>query len=78
LDAPPVLLKLDIEGVEIDVIRDMINKEIYPCQILVEFEELGSPSLRGKRDVEEIDRLLRDRDYQLIVFSPPSNCSYTR
>ncbi|BFU93666.1 MAG: hypothetical protein NTNFB02_03880 [Nitrospira sp.] len=78
LSSHPVLLKLDIEGAQRDVIRDMISKGIYPSQILVEFEELQSPSLRGKRNFEEIDRLLRKIDYRLRVFSPPANFAYTR
>ena len=34
------MLKLDIEGAENYVIPDMLNKKIFPEQILVEFDEL--------------------------------------
>ena len=34
------LIKLDIEGAEIEVLKDMLNSKIFPNQILVEFDEL--------------------------------------
>jgi hypothetical protein len=37
------ILKLDIEGKEIDVIKDLIIKKIFPKQILVDFEGLFPP-----------------------------------
>lgn len=44
------LLKLDIEGAELEVLVNMLESAIYPKQILVEFDELSQPSVavRGK------------------------------
>ena len=41
------MIKLDIEGAEIEVLEDMIRNKIYPNQILVEFHELNKISKRG-------------------------------
>lgn len=78
LDANPLLLKLDIEGAQGAVIRDMISKRIYPAQILVEFDELQSPSLRGKRIFQDIDGLLRRCGYRLCNVSNSTDFTYTR
>ena len=78
MNASPLLLKMDIEGAETQVIKDMITKGIYPDQILVEFEELQYSSRQGQENVEEIDGMLRNMNYRLSIFSPPGNFSYTR
>lgn len=41
------ILKLDIEGSEIDVLHDLIVKKIKPCQILVEFDTLRWANMFG-------------------------------
>jgi len=40
------LFKLDIEGAENNVIPDMLNKKIFPDQILVEFDELRTNQIK--------------------------------
>ena len=40
------LLKLDIEGAENHVIPDMLDKKIFPAQILVEFDELRTKKVK--------------------------------
>tara|TARA_Y200000002_G_scaffold369152_1_gene362972 strand:- start:1962 stop:2828 length:867 start_codon:yes stop_codon:yes gene_type:complete len=62
------LLKLDIEGAEIDVLKDMLKKRIYPTQIAVEFDGLNHPSKRAKLDSKEVDRLLRQHGYLCYHF----------
>lgn len=53
------LLKLDIEGAEVDVLVDMLQSKIYPKQILVEFDELSNPSAVVRRKYEAVyDQLL--------------------
>jgi len=61
-------LKLDIEGAEIEVLKDMLKKKIYPTQIAVEFDGLNHPSKRSKLDCEEVDRLLRQHGYLCYDF----------
>lgn len=57
------LMKFDIEGAEIEVIRHMLEKSIHPRQLLVEFDEMHYPSGRSKKNVEATDRLLRQAGY---------------
>lgn len=61
------LLKMDIEGAEYEVLRSLVEDEIYPTQILVEFHhryrEIGIS--RTKRAL----RSLRNRGYRVIAIS---------
>ena len=60
------LMKVDIEGAEIEVIPDMLSKRILPRQILVEYDELMVPSRKSKQRVESCHRALLTAEYQLI------------
>lgn len=60
------LMKLDIEGAEIEVIIDMLSKRILPRQILVEYDELLVPSQKAKPRVESCHDALVAAKYQLI------------
>ena len=62
------LLKLDIEGAEIEVIQDMLKNNILPIQICIEFDGLNIPSRRSKNDYEKLDSLFRQHGY-LCYFS---------
>jgi FkbM family methyltransferase len=57
------LMKLDIEGAEIDVIRHMVENAIHVRQLLVEFDEMNFPSERSKKNVEDTDRMLKRAGY---------------
>ena len=41
------ILKLDIEGAEVDVLNNTLRDKIFPDQILVEFDELVTNSLKS-------------------------------
>ncbi len=60
------LIKLDIEGAEIEFLIDCFSKGFRPRQILVEFDELNVPSRRGFQRVTEINQILINNNYQLI------------
>lgn len=60
------LMKFDIEGAEIEVIKSCIDLDIMPRQILVEFDELNVPAPKGFARVTEVDDLLRSNGYKLI------------
>ena len=60
------LLKLDIEGAEIPVIRNMLNENIKPIQICVEFDELNKPNKSVYAKVSEINKLLTINGYKCI------------
>jgi len=70
------LIKLDIEGAEIRVIRYMVEKSMYVRQLLVEFDEMNSPSDRSKQNVEDTDRLLRHVGYSCRYFDGHANFLY--
>lgn len=61
------ILKMDIEGAEYDVIKDIGKSGIGPLQILVEFHH-RFPGVGIKRSKEAIDRL-RSMGYQLFSVS---------
>ena len=70
------LIKLDIEGAEIEVIRNLAEKSIRPRQLLVEFDEMNFPSGRSKKNVEESDKLLRQAGYECRYFDESANFLY--
>jgi FkbM family methyltransferase len=72
------LLKLDIEGAEIEVIKDMLEKKIFPGQLLVEYDEFRNASKDSKRRIESAHFALLDCSYRLIHFDYPSNFLYVR
>jgi hypothetical protein len=70
------LIKFDIEGAEIQVIRQMMEKSMRVRQLLVEFDEMNSPSVRSKQNDEDIDRLLRHGGYSCRYFDGHANFLY--
>jgi FkbM family methyltransferase len=72
------LIKLDIEGAEIEVILDMMARKFFPKQILVEFDELTVPSKTSKTRVLAAHDALLENGYQLINHDQPSNFLYVR
>ncbi len=71
------LLKLDIEGAEIEVLIDLLARGLRPPQLLVEYDELLAPSSRSKGRIESAHAALRAAGYRLIHFDRPSNFLYT-
>jgi len=59
------ILKLDIEGKEIEVIKDLITKKIFPKQILVDFDGLLSPSRTSIDDFKRTHEMLLQNNYKL-------------
>ncbi|MDB4100227.1 FkbM family methyltransferase [Amylibacter sp.] len=72
------LMKLDIEGAEIEVIERCIEVGIMPRQILVEFDELNVPSSKGFARVTEVDDLLRNNGYKLLKTDGQTDFLYLR
>jgi FkbM family methyltransferase len=60
------LIKLDIEGAEVEVITHMLHEGILPEQILVEFDELHNPSKRAINRVDRTHQLLLNHNYDLL------------
>ena len=72
------LMKFDIEGAEIEVIKRCIDVGIMPRQILVEFDELNVPSSKGFARVTEVDDLLRNNGYNLLKTDGQTNFLYLK
>jgi FkbM family methyltransferase len=70
------LLKLDIEGAEIEVLEKMLLDQIYPNQICVEFDGLNFPCKKAKSDFEKIDLMLRTNHYILIYYDGLADFTY--
>jgi FkbM family methyltransferase len=58
------LLKLDIEGAEVKVLNDMLDKKIYPTYLLIEFDLI----LKGKDNDGEGKKLIKrlEKYYKLL------------
>lgn len=60
------LLKLDIEGAEIEVLHHMIDSGLYPEQIAVEYDELINQSKATTARIGAVHDRLLSSDYRLI------------
>jgi FkbM family methyltransferase len=61
------ILKMDIEGAEYDVIDDMVESTVRPCQLLIEFHH-WMPEF-DPEDTEAAIRHLRELDYRIAHIS---------
>ena len=61
------LLKLDIEGAENIVIPDILDKKIFPEQILVEFDEIHGPYFKAYKSAFFVFFKLLINGYKLIT-----------
>jgi FkbM family methyltransferase len=75
IDSIP-LIKLDIEGAEIEVIGSFLNDGIFPDQILVEYDELYKPSIKTRQRIIHCHKKLLDAGYLLVNYSKPNNFLY--
>lgn len=67
------LIKLDIEGAEIEVIRDLLSGSLRPRQILVEFDELYNLNRFAKSRINQTIELLEMHNYELRYASGESD-----
>jgi FkbM family methyltransferase len=70
------LLKLDIEGAEIEVLKAMMKDRIYPTQIAVEFDGFNVPSKKAKTDYASVDAMLRENGYLCYDFDGQADFLY--
>jgi FkbM family methyltransferase len=70
------LLKLDIEGAEIEVIKDFLNKKIFPKQIAVEFTNIRSFNFFDRLKIFLINRRLEKNNYILVFENKKGDFTY--
>ncbi len=59
------ILKLDIEGSEIEVIEDVLLTGVKPKQLLVEFDQLAEPSTAAVRRAQNAFAIMKKLGYRL-------------
>lgn len=72
------LLKMDIEGAEIEVLSNLPTGGFFPDQVLVEFEELNFSRKESRARVLRVLDILESRGYDLVFFDGRSNCTFLR
>lgn len=72
------LLKLDIEGAQLEVLTSIFEDSIFPDQILVEIDELHFPSLANRRRAKRFLALLKENRYELIARENQFDLSFVR
>lgn len=72
------LMKLDIEGAEVEVLEHMMMARIFPLQLLVEFDEMHTPLPNSKQRIARSLQLLRDNAYKLAFFNGTANFLFIR
>ena len=72
------LLKLDIEGAECDIILNLIENNLLPDQILVEFDELYTYDLKQLRKYLRLHNKLTKKNYLSVKTQHFSNQLYIK
>jgi len=60
------LLKLDIEGAEIEVVNQMLNDKIYPTYVLIEFDLLLKNKDPKNTTKQLIERMITKENYKIL------------
>ncbi len=71
------MLKMDIEGAEVDILKSIASWQILPEQILVEFDVLRDAGPVSKKAVEEVDAMLRAQGFACVNVED-KNYTYVR
>jgi len=73
------ILKLDIEGAEIEVIHSLLNQEekIFPNQLIVEFDIRRRPSFKSFIELKKVHRKIK-KYYKLININAKGDFTYLR
>lgn len=74
--SPPSILKMDIEGAEIQAIPSLVASGVLPDQVLVEFDELNFPSRNSTANFLQLHSLLLKGGYLPFHWDKRSCVSY--
>jgi FkbM family methyltransferase len=66
------MLKLDIEGAELELLESMLEAGIFPDQLLIEYDDLNAPVIRKERfeKITRVNTKILSSGYQLIYCKP--------
>ena len=70
------ILKLDIEGAEITILKDILAKKIFPKQILVEYTNKRSKNLLNQISISIINKKLIENNYVLVNENKKGDFTY--
>ena len=74
------ILKIDIDGVEKEVLYQMIQDEIYPSQICIEFDAIPTQGFQATMDylihIKKLINLLKEKNYSAYHMPRFSNQPY--
>ena len=65
LSTPPIL-KLDIEGAETEVIQNLLSHDIFPNQILIEYDEMQKLNNKIRQKIYDCHLSLLKANYKLV------------
>lgn len=68
------ILKLDIEGSALEVLKSMFLDRIYPAQILLEIDEIHFPSFRSRYRAFKLFKILKKSGYVIVS---KDSCDFT-
>ena len=71
------ILKLDIEGAELEVLEDMMIRKIYPKQLLIEYDIRRIKNIKNKKILSKIHNKLCNY-YRLIHVNIKGDFTYIR
>ena len=60
------LLKLDIEGAEIETVNQMLDDNIHPNYVLIEFDLLLKNKDPGNTTKQLVDRMITREGYKML------------
>ena len=60
------LLKLDIEGAEIETVNQMLDDKIYPIYVLIEFDLLLKNKDPGNTTKQLVERMITREGYKML------------
>lgn len=75
MDKLPSLLKLDIEGAVLEVLKDLFENDIFINQLCLEVEEVQNQNKINNFRVAEVEKLLQDNNYTCIHADGWNGCN---
>jgi FkbM family methyltransferase len=72
------VIKLDIEGAQLEVIRDCFNQKVFPSQIIVEIDELFFPTIKGRKRAKVLLKLLKGNGYVPVAAHEKFDITFLR